>query len=471
MCREAGDGQGLPAFIDRAFERYLSCGRLEKGLVRVYCQKCRKSEVVAFSCKTRGLCPSCDGRRMTEVAAHLVDEVIPEVPIRQWVLSLPYDLRYMLAWNLEMRKAVFAALQRAVDAHYRRQGALAGVKDPKTGAIAVIQRFNSALQTDVHIHVLYADGVWENDPANPVFTPAPPLETVVVQEVLWDAWLRIERQLKKFGWHDKEQDTLPERDPALAALLKAAVQGRQITGNEAGKPLRKERGAGLKVPMPHGRNCAEFAGYSLHANTRVGELAREQLERLVRYVCRPAIAAGRIEAVDDDHERITLKTTWKDGTSSVIVPMDDLVIRMAAQVPLPRRANLKYGGVFAPNSKLRAAVVPAGDKPKCGRKHKHECAELDDHARERETSTRLTWAEAFKRAFRQDLLTCPCGGRRVVLAAVQDKAALERILRHIGLWCDSADIEAIRGPPEDLWPAEPDLAAPYDDLPPIEEAA
>ena len=44
MCREAGDGQGLPAFIDRAFERYLSCGRLEKGLVRVYCQKCRKSE-------------------------------------------------------------------------------------------------------------------------------------------------------------------------------------------------------------------------------------------------------------------------------------------------------------------------------------------------------------------------------------------------------------------------------------------
>lgn len=144
-------------------------------------------------------------------------------------------------------------------------------------------------------------------------------------------------------------------------------------------------------------------------------------------------------------------------------------------MPLPRRANLKYGGVFAPNSKLRAAVVPAGDKPKCGRVKKGEQREDS----ERETSTRLTWAEAFKRAFRQDLLTCPCGGRRVVLAAVQDKAALERILRHpstgsgqaIGLWCDSADIEAIRGPPEDLWPAEPDLAAPYDDLPPIDQAA
>jgi len=265
------------------------------------------------------------------VAAHLVDEVIPQVPARQWVLSLPYDLRYMLAWNLPMRQAVFAAFQRAVDAHYRRQGALAGVKDPKTGAIAVIQRFNSALQTDVHIHVLYADGVWENDPARPLFTPAPPLHTVDVQEVLWDAWLRIERQLRKFGWQDKDLDTLPASDPALAALLKAAVQGRLITGQQAGKPLRKERGAGLSVPRPSGRNCAEFAGFSLHANTRVGEMAREQLERLVRYVCRPAIAAGRIEAVDEDNVRITLKSCWKDGTTSVIVPMDDLVLRMAAQ--------------------------------------------------------------------------------------------------------------------------------------------
>jgi len=151
-------------------------------------------------------------------------------------------------------------------------------------------------------------------------------------------------------------------------------------------------------------------------------------------------------------------------------------------VPLPRRANLKYGGVFAPNSKLRALEVPAGDKPK------RECADQDEPARERETSTvllcraccllpagiraqRACRAEAFKRAFRQDLLTCPCGGRRVVLAAVQDRAALEKILRHIGLWLNADDIEAIRGPPDELWPAESDLAAPYDDLPQIDEAA
>ena len=51
-------------------------------------------ELLAFSCKKRGFCPSCVGRRMSDVAAHLVDEVFPEeVPMRQWVCSLPWALR------------------------------------------------------------------------------------------------------------------------------------------------------------------------------------------------------------------------------------------------------------------------------------------------------------------------------------------------------------------------------------------
>ncbi|KIG14059.1 Transposon-like protein [Enhygromyxa salina] len=51
---------------------------------------------MAFSCKKRGFCPSCAGRRMADVAAHLVDEVFPEVPVRQWVCSLPWRLRYAM---------------------------------------------------------------------------------------------------------------------------------------------------------------------------------------------------------------------------------------------------------------------------------------------------------------------------------------------------------------------------------------
>jgi ribosomal protein S27E len=87
----------LPRFVLTEFQDYLRCGRLEYGLVRVKCNRCRHEHLVAFSCKRRGFCPSCGARRMIETSAHLVDHVFPEVPVRQWVLSFPWPLRLLFA--------------------------------------------------------------------------------------------------------------------------------------------------------------------------------------------------------------------------------------------------------------------------------------------------------------------------------------------------------------------------------------
>ena len=62
----------------------------------------------------RAVCPSCGGRRMAERAAHLVDHVLPAVPIRQWVLTLPHRLRYQLAWDHTLCRAVLAVYARAL---------------------------------------------------------------------------------------------------------------------------------------------------------------------------------------------------------------------------------------------------------------------------------------------------------------------------------------------------------------------
>jgi Transposase zinc-binding domain len=91
---EAGDGARLPQFVEREFREFLLCGVYEAGVARFQCEGCGREHLVPFSCKGRGFCPSCGGRRMTERAAHLVDEVLPWVPVRQWVLTLPYRLRY-----------------------------------------------------------------------------------------------------------------------------------------------------------------------------------------------------------------------------------------------------------------------------------------------------------------------------------------------------------------------------------------
>jgi hypothetical protein len=80
----------MPRFCVREVDAFLRCGMLAHGFARVWCEACGKDDVVAFSCKGRGFCPSCGARRMTDTAAWLVDRVIPdEAPVRQWVLSLP----------------------------------------------------------------------------------------------------------------------------------------------------------------------------------------------------------------------------------------------------------------------------------------------------------------------------------------------------------------------------------------------
>src|SRR5690606_1778246 len=88
-------GRRLPAYVRQEFEDFFRCGRLEHGFLRVRCEDCKHERLVAFSCKRRGFCPSCGARRMAESAALLVDEVLPEQPMRQWVLSFPFQLRFL----------------------------------------------------------------------------------------------------------------------------------------------------------------------------------------------------------------------------------------------------------------------------------------------------------------------------------------------------------------------------------------
>jgi hypothetical protein len=86
-------GWGVCRRKDRDFRGYLRCGILASGSARVRCTDCGHDWLLAFSCKGRGVCPSCNARRLAEVAAHLTDEVIPHLPVRQWVLSVPKRLR------------------------------------------------------------------------------------------------------------------------------------------------------------------------------------------------------------------------------------------------------------------------------------------------------------------------------------------------------------------------------------------
>ncbi|MSQ82685.1 MAG: hypothetical protein EXR77_07175 [Myxococcales bacterium] len=83
---------------------------------------------------------------MTELAANIVDSVIPATPVRQFVLTFPAHTRWVLAWNAEFRNWVVAAIMAALVKHYGDQGEVAGGVSPQFAAILVLQRFDGALR-------------------------------------------------------------------------------------------------------------------------------------------------------------------------------------------------------------------------------------------------------------------------------------------------------------------------------------
>jgi hypothetical protein len=155
----AAQGRSLPAYVQREFDDFLKCGILEHGFLRVRCQECHSECLVAFSCKRRGYCPSCGARRMVESAALLVDKVLPRPPMRQWVLSFPFQLRFLIASRPEIMSRVLGLVYRAIETHLIHQAGCTRAT-AKTGSVTLIQRFGSVLNLNIHFHMLFVDGVY-----------------------------------------------------------------------------------------------------------------------------------------------------------------------------------------------------------------------------------------------------------------------------------------------------------------------
>ena len=145
LARLEAEGGSVPHFVQQEFDDYLKCGLLEHGFLRVKCDACRHEHLVAFSCKRRGFCPSCGARRMVESAAHRVDHVLPQQPIRQWVLTFPYALRFLFAAQPQILSQVLGVVYRAISTYLIKKTGFTVASGAKTGAVTLIQRFGSAL--------------------------------------------------------------------------------------------------------------------------------------------------------------------------------------------------------------------------------------------------------------------------------------------------------------------------------------
>lgn len=447
-----------PGFVTGELRSFLDCGVLARGFARVHCTQCGKDALVAFSCKGRGFCPSCGGRRMADTAAFLVDRVLPRVPVRQWVLTLPHRLRYLCAYEPEMCRSLRRIFVRAVFSHLKRRAREKGIPDGRPGAVVFVQRFDSALRLNLHFHALFLDGVFAPRSGRMVFHALQPGDEDIAR-LTRQIHDRVLRFLRRRGKLDEEGEGGTESDDGLATCYAASVQGRVAFGEAAGWHVQRlvDPGQATDIYRP-GKLCAQHGGFTLHGKVKVAACARERLEKLCRYVARPPIAQERLSVIGDGRVLYRLKRPYRDGSTHVLFEPMVFLERLAALVPRPRVHLVTYHGVLAPASPARALVVPEVGEVRAARREAHGCgtasedeAKVDDGEAERRfrPPRYYRWADLIKRVFEVDVLVCEhCGGPRRVLTFLTDPPVLRAILEHLGLPADPPPLAPARAPPD-----------------------
>jgi hypothetical protein len=411
--READpDKDPVPKYVEEAFRRYLTCGILCFGFARCRCSSCGYEFLAAFSCQRRGLCPSCSAKYMVRTAAHLVDNVLPRVPYRQWVLALPKRLRYFLHRDAAHAGAVLRIFLRAVETAIRDACPHAPPK-ATFGAVCFLHRAGSFLNEHFHYHCIITDGL---------FAPG------------------TDGEAEFFEAADLDQTHIDR----LTETLRRRILLAMVRRNLIDEPVALDM-AGWDY---HG-------GFSMDASVRVERWDRLGLERVVRYCARPTFAEGRLFLEGPDTVVYTFTRPDHQGRSSLTLTPLELIQRLSVLFPSPRKHRHRYAGVLAPNSRLRSRVIssagPAGalaaGLDEAARKmalHKHTGHDRQDDG-EAETQTRepgsdswlrasrLCWAMLLARLYEIFPLLCPrCSSAMKVVAFITRPEAIKRILRHLG---------------------------------------
>ena len=293
----------------------------------------------------------------------------PEVPIRQWVCSLPWRLRCALGYDRRLCADVLGAfteaLKRSLHGRAKRKFGLRSVCDAQIGALTFVQRADSALRLNVHFHTLALDGVYVRDEEGELGFRAlgEPTTEDVAQVAAW-THASLLRVLKRHGRSldgvsVSDVDSFASDQPVLASCYGASAADLQLLGSAAGRKTAKLVCPLRLVPGRGPSAVAEVGGVNIHAAVVVDGRDRKRLERVCRYIARPPLSLERLESHSDGRVRIRFKSAWKDGTHSVLLDPLDFISRLCALIPPPRFHMLRYHGVLAGHSRDRAEVVPS----------------------------------------------------------------------------------------------------------------
>lgn len=318
-----------------------------------------------------------------------------------------------------------------------------------------------ALNLNIHYHLLFLDGVYIDSADKLRFRRVKAPTNDELTQLTHTIAHRVARCLERQGLLEREAghtylttDGVDE-DPVspMNQLLGSSITYRIAVGPQQGRKVFTLQTLPDESDSLSSSPVAETAGFSLHAGVATKANERAKLERLCRYITRPAISMKRLSLTRNGQVRYELKTPWRNGMTHVIFEPLDFISRLVSLIPKPRVNLTRFHGVFAPNSKHRAQVTPA----RRGKVKKPRSLDGDQTPAERQAAMtpdqvrgRL-WAQRLKRVFDIDIETCDkCGGNVRIIACIEDPAVIHKILAHLdekAATAVTAQLPPCRAPP------------------------
>jgi len=385
----------LRSVVEQVVPRYLDCGNPMNGFARIRCPDCGHERLLAFSCKCRGFCPSCQARRAEEWAAWVINERLEEVPHHHVVFTVPKMLRAYFRYDRSLlnglSRAAYLTMQRYLEG-LRGSGAIPGM-------IVARQTFGAGARFHPHLHTILTGGSWDGE----------------------GAWKSV------FGW-DR---------PVLRELFQIEVfrflRERELLSTERIDLIRSWRHSGFDV----------FVGEPIAPDDQ------RTLEHVARYLLRAPVSLERMR-YDPQAARVTILSLPGEQGGTVELEALEFIARLIMHIPDVRERQVLYYGAYANASGLRArqraSAISVNSQP--------SSSDLEAPT-PLERQRRMRWAQLIRRVWLEDPLLCPdCGGEMHLLSFITEPGVVDRILRHVG-WRHGAPLPGvIRPPPEILKVAE-----------------
>ena len=353
----------------KSLDAYLNCGILANGAARVVCPKCNHSMLVAYSCKRRCLCPSCDAKRAVIFAENLVENVLLPYPQRHVVFTIPKRLRCYFKFDRSLLSHLYTA---AWESWSEYTAEVVG-HGSRTGMVAALHTAGDLLSFHPHVHTMALSGAI--DDAGTFHELPLNIDTARICELF--------------------------RDEVFAALL----------GEEL---LDEETIASMK--------SWSNSGFSVFASDPIEPKDLERLLFVARYLKRCPVSNERmlIDETDGNNPRV-LYTSYKDGaavSTREFSPLEFLA-ELSQHIPDTFEQTTRFFGLYS--ARTRGAQREA-----------QEDSTTTIELEQRDKASRK-WAACMKKVFEVDPLVCPkCGETMQIKAFLHDPKEIERICKNVG---------------------------------------